>query len=1017
MRSVFWLLAAVAIAEPASAADAPTIGPPAAWVKPADLVKPLAIAASDTAPVKVLLRDSQTAFEAAGDSIYFESVVQARTDQGLAELGTLSLPWKPGTSTLTVHKVHILRGTQVIDALAGHEFTVLRRETNLESATLDGVLTATLQVEGLEVGDALDVAATITRNDPVMGGQSEAVLDAGSAIAVEHLRMRALWPKAKAIRWRVGSAVAKPTFSQTGDLSELVIEARDVEPYRAPKGAPARYARGRELEFTQFASWGDISRLFAPLYAKAAILAPGSPVKAEAARIAAASSDPAQRAAAALALVQEKVRYVFLGINDGALTPAVPDVTWARRFGDCKAKTTLLLALLNELGVTAQPALVSTTRGDGLDQRLPTVEVFDHILVRAVIAGKVYWLDGTRPSDRSLAILRVPPFHWALPLQMSGGSLTALTQSPLTTPDSEVVLRLDASAGLDVPAPAHAEMIFRGDTAIALNLQMANVPPTDMDRGLRQMWRKMFESIEVKSSRAGFDKATGTERLVMEGTAKMAWPSAAPTLPRRFEVDGSVLGGKADFKRDPGPGVDAPYFVPFPAFDHHLVSIVLPLGGAGFSFTGENIDRTVAAMALHRASSIKSGVFTMDASQRTLAAEFPAKDAVLVETALAGLSKNVVHIVVPQCYAGTPQEYAQIVAQTPTTAEGYVQRGSLYDSRSDHRKALADFTKALEMTPGDAQALERRAAAEWSLDDADAALADLDALIKQHQDEGHMRMFRAEILRDLGRDEAAKAEFDAAVATAPGDPELLLQRAWAWSRMGRRAEAIAVANKLVAEKPAVALYVARADLRDHADVAGRLADYVEVLKLDPKSVYAIDRRADLRVQSAEYTLGLSELDAAIHAQPTVPHFLRLRGNLHAKAGQLDLAEADFVSFRNQVSALAIDNNDLCWTEAAFPPLLTTALKDCEAALKLDATLGGIHDSHALVLMRLGRLDEALAEFDLALQMSAHYPGSLYARGLTRLKRGQTQAGQTDIALARRIDPQISWEYDQMGLKP
>jgi hypothetical protein len=35
---------------------------------------------------------------------------------------------------------------------------------------------------------------------------------------------------------------------------------------------------------------------------------------------------------------------------------------------------------------------------DGLDERLPSPCMFDHMLVRARIDGKSYWLDGTLPA-------------------------------------------------------------------------------------------------------------------------------------------------------------------------------------------------------------------------------------------------------------------------------------------------------------------------------------------------------------------------------------------------------------------------------------------------------------------------------------------------------------------------------------------------------------------------------------------------------------------------------------------
>jgi hypothetical protein len=51
-----------------------------------------------------------------------------------------------------------------------------------------------------------------------------------------------------------------------------------------------------------------------------------------------------------------------------------------------------------------------------MNERLPSLAAFNHVIVRAIIDGKVYWLDGTRTGDKSgLDVLRPPPHRWALP--------------------------------------------------------------------------------------------------------------------------------------------------------------------------------------------------------------------------------------------------------------------------------------------------------------------------------------------------------------------------------------------------------------------------------------------------------------------------------------------------------------------------------------------------------------------------------------------------------------------------
>lgn len=63
----------------------------------------------------------------------------------------------------------------------------------------------------------------------------------------------------------------------------------------------------------------------------------------------------------ALDLVQQQVRYVYVGLGGGTYLPASADETWNRRYGDCKGKTALLLALLGELGIAAWDSVEKVT--------------------------------------------------------------------------------------------------------------------------------------------------------------------------------------------------------------------------------------------------------------------------------------------------------------------------------------------------------------------------------------------------------------------------------------------------------------------------------------------------------------------------------------------------------------------------------------------------------------------------------------------------------------------------------
>ena len=91
-------------------------------------------------------------------------------------MGNLSVGWNPAAGQPTVHAIKVHRGGQTIDVLQGASLRILRREDQLEQASLDGILTAIMRVDDLRVGDELEVAVTTPFSDPTLGGD-----DSGNA--------------------------------------------------------------------------------------------------------------------------------------------------------------------------------------------------------------------------------------------------------------------------------------------------------------------------------------------------------------------------------------------------------------------------------------------------------------------------------------------------------------------------------------------------------------------------------------------------------------------------------------------------------------------------------------------------------------------------------------------------------------------------------------------------------------------------------------------------------------------
>jgi tetratricopeptide (TPR) repeat protein len=1079
MRGAAIALSALAWTACCMAADQPQYGPASSWVQPTPLPKDGG-AATDAA-FSFVLTDWQLNFSATADETYVNNVMRIQTPQGLQALGTLTIPWDPATSVLTVHRLHVIRGTQVIDVLAnGQTFTVLRRENSLEYATLNGILTAVIQPAGLEVGDIVDLAFSIRHSDPVLNGESERFVAGWPTLPVAHLRFRVAWPAGMAMRWKASDAALNLKETRHGDTTEVSAAVDDLQPVPVPAGAPARYQLRRWVEFSDINSWAQVAAPLAPLYVRAAALASQSPLNTEVARIRAASPDPGARALAALALVQDQVRYVFLAMNEGGLVPAAADLTWSRRFGDCKAKSALLLALLHALDIEAEPVAVNTVDGDVLGSALPMIAAFNHVLVRAVIAGKTYWLDGARAGDRRLDELSAPPYYYGLPLVAPHADLVQIPLTPLAQPNVEETIHLDASSGIPGPAKLHAEAAMTGQVAVLMRLALGALGPADRDQRLRDFWTKVLPDAKADSVSATFEERSGEERLDLEGSMSVEWHDG------RYQIKGLELYSTTEFKRAPGPNNDAPFAVPFPAYNRASETILLPHGAGPFTLEGEDINRTVAGWVFQRQASIVGDILTATASTRSLVPEIPASDALASKQSLDDIAASNLYLR-PPGHASVPQQaparpaatisgavnvliangnaaldrqdydaaigkFADALMLDPRSAQALVGRGLAYASKGEpelansdldaaerldaydpviprgrgllaeragnYTEAIADFTASLNLRPDDVFTLGSRARAYAASGETDKALADYAAAVRLRPAFVEAYGASARILRVQGRDDEALKQALTVVTANPGNARAYMEAAAIESGAGRNDEAMQSLSQAVSIAPYPPAYLMRAGYRQKADLTGRGADADAALKLDPKSDEALSMLAAVQADAGKYPDAVKSMNAAIAIAGDTVELLTLRGIVYARSGASQLADQDFAAARAKAtSAEAL--NDMCWFMATANIELSAALSACDASLALAPHERSHLDSRGFVLLRLGRYAESIAAYDAAIEAADPYSVeySLYGRGIAKRRKGDAAAGDADLHKALRLDARIAQIFTSYGVTP
>lgn len=711
-------------------ADAP------AWVDKADVA---ALAQIDGPAV--LLYEWQYRIEDGVVYAYTDRAVRIDNPQSLMQENTLSLAWLPDKGDLTIHKLEIIRGGEVIDLHAnGATFDVLRREQGLEQRLLDGELTATLSVPGLREGDVLRTAYTTSIDDQALGDEVQVTQFLPSQPwLVGQSRVVVSWPADEEMFWSAEERVGLGEPVLRGDNLVIDLSLPLAEPEPLPADAPWRFRRPPVLRVGSFADWNELSRIMYPHFAEAAQVAKGSAVAEQAAAIMAKSDDPLKRAALATQLVQNEVSYLLNGLDGGNYLPQSAETTWEVRYGDCKAKSVLLHALLKEMGIASEVVLVSSTGGDAVPELLPLPAAFDHMIVRAQIGGTDYWLDGTSNGTRIANLDVVPPFYHALPLSSAGAGLVAMTQRNPAQPQLAMDVRIDHSAGVDMPllytfqitlsGPASAQMraIVDADDPEILRAMAGNFNPGGLD------------GMQVSDFTITYDDEMAQSVITVSGVASedFTWDKG------RMRMNLSDPVGQANFNPDRTRRSWREIPVATPGTDRRSVAytVVLPSAGEGFRLIGEPaLDAQFANTRMVADAALENGLVKLSSETFNMLGEVSAQELSEARRAARQINSRSLEVAPPEDvtwrWERSAEERAKLskpllaaydsaIAFADKDNHTPLQWRAAFNARIyDYEAALADLDRLVEVDPG-VWVYQQRAWMHYAVGNADAAIADM----------------------------------------------------------------------------------------------------------------------------------------------------------------------------------------------------------------------------------------------------------------------------------------------------
>ncbi|WXA94123.1 DUF3857 and transglutaminase domain-containing protein [Pendulispora brunnea] len=569
------------LAGDARAAESWTLRPAPSWRTVIPLEKD-GTAPAPAAPngSRYLLYDHQVRVSERAVESYWHWARVITNEAGLQSNSQVNIEFDASYQRLLLHSIVVRRGAEVLNRLTRDSVKVIQREQGLDNHVYDGRSSAIVFLTDLRVGDIVEYAYTLDGGDPTLDGRYADVMTLGSPEPIDRLYVRLVMPHGR----RIAMALHGPPGSEAlvaqrraiGSDDEYVWDLAETKSHAAETQVPSWYDVYPWVQISEYETWHQVAVWGTELFRVPSSVRLHDWV----AKSLRESGSPDEFLARTIRFVQDEVRYLGIEVGLGRRRPAPPDVVFQRRYGDCKDKTALLVALLQEAaatGLRARPALVNTTHGHVLDHWAPSPGAFDHVIVRVEKAdGTIYWIDPTMAlQGGGLERLRDAPYERALILDAATTALESVPNAVPIEPSPSVRDHFVVPApGSTDPARLDSERRYQGVLADAARVSLRTQTAEQLAKGYLELYKADYPGI---SERAPLEQVDDRERNVVTVSAHFVIPNYWTWQANEGRYIATAVARSIDRSLvRPAEDRKVPLAVPYPFRMRYLAEFELP---------------------------------------------------------------------------------------------------------------------------------------------------------------------------------------------------------------------------------------------------------------------------------------------------------------------------------------------------------------------------------------------------------------------------------------------------------
>lgn len=424
--------------------------------------------------------------------LFIRNAYQVFTSDGVMNNSEIEIEYDPSFQSFFVHEISIYRNGRKIDKFDPGAFKLIQKETSADRHIYDGSITALLHLSDVQKGDIIVYSYSLNGFNPVYGKYHSGFFVHQYYSKVESFFFRILVPTNQDLKIQSIGHEYKPEISTIGNLKEYQWEHAGLTPLISDNNVPYWDLTYPVTSYSTFPSWESVVDWAMPLYSYSE-----SGLSNRADQISSSELDSVQLLEM-IRYVQDEIRYLGLESGMSGYKPNPPQKVFDQKYGDCKDKSLLLVAMMRQKGIEAYPVLVSTDYKGNVAAFDANPNSFNHCVVTYQWDGKDYYVDPTI-SDQGGGLKNIyfPDYQKGLVLKPGVKELVTIPTGEVT---SQLVEEEIIAASYEEPARFLIKTEYRGRRADEMRSSFMNSTLDEISKNYLNYYSTIYPSIELESS-------------------------------------------------------------------------------------------------------------------------------------------------------------------------------------------------------------------------------------------------------------------------------------------------------------------------------------------------------------------------------------------------------------------------------------------------------------------------------------------------------------------------------------